>query len=128
MPVYEFKCENCESIFEVTCLIKERNEPRACPECSSENTERVISLCSFVLKGDGWPGKNLKVRSQMQAKNRRLDSKKRDMKGDGMIPQLAPNVGGERTDSWDEAKKLAASKGKDTSSYEPYVQKEKKTE
>jgi len=126
MPVYEFKCKDCEAPFEVTCSVKERKDPRECPECSSKNTEKVISLCSFVLKGDGWPGKNLRVRSQMSAKNRRLDGKKREMKGDGMVPKLSPNVGGEMVKSWEDAKKLASSKGKETSSYEPYVRKEQK--
>ena len=39
---------------------------------------------------------------------------------------LAPNVDGERVDSWSDAQKLAKSKGKSAESYEPLVQKEKK--
>lgn len=125
MPMYEFRCNECENLFTVTCSVKDRIQPRKCPECSSTNTEKIISLCSFILKGDDWPGKNLRVRSQMSSKNQRLDEKKKEMKGDGMVPKLVPNVNGERTDSWEEAKKLAASKGKDTTSYDPYVKKEK---
>ena len=81
---------------------------------------------NFVLKGDAWAGKNLTLLKQMDDKNARLDrkqeEKKRDLKG---MMRLAPNVGGERVDSWSEAAKLAASRGKDTSSYEPMVRKEK---
>jgi hypothetical protein len=78
------------------------------------------------LKGDSWAGKNMTLLSQMNAKNERLDrkqeEKKRDLKG---IMRLAPNVGGERVDTWSEAARLAASRGKDVSSYEPMVRKEK---
>jgi hypothetical protein len=42
-----------------------------------------------------------------------------------MVPSLAPNVDGERTDSWSDATKLAKSKGKDTSGYEKYARKER---
>jgi hypothetical protein len=58
----------------------------------------------------------------MAAKNRRLDAKQRERPSP---VTLAPNVGGEQTDTWAEAQKLAASKGKDTTSYEPLVTKEK---
>ena len=49
------------------------------------------------------------------------------MKRDGPGITLAPNVSGERVESWADAQKLAASKGKDTSSYESLVRKERST-
>lgn len=124
MPVYEFKCSDCEALFEVACTIAERKLPRDCQECGSGNTEKIISHCSFVLKGDDWPGKNFKIKGQMASKNQRLDTKKRDMKGDGMIPKLTPNVDGEVVKDWGDAKRLAASKGKETTSYDNHIKKE----
>lgn len=88
---------------------------------------KLITPIGFVLKGDGWTGKNIRVKNQMREKNKRLKSKERDYKGDGMVPTLAPNVGGERVDSWSDAAKLAKSKGKDTSGYDKLARKESKS-
>ena len=51
MPIYEFSCPNCGHIFEdlvtfsCVCLL--------CPRCQTES-EKIISLSSFHLKGEGW--------------------------------------------------------------------------
>jgi hypothetical protein len=79
----------------------------------------------FVLRGDGWTGKNLKIKGQMARRRAKLAGKEREIKNDGPGVRLAPNVGGERVDSWAEAKRLAKSKGKDTSSYDGMVRKER---
>jgi putative FmdB family regulatory protein len=51
MPIYEYCCKNC-GVFEVTQRITE-NPLAACPTCEGE-VHRLISLTSFVLKGNGW--------------------------------------------------------------------------
>jgi len=84
----------------------------------------VITVPFINFAGDGWASKNNRVVKQMQAKNQRLASREREQKGDGVIPQLAPNVEGQRVDSWSEATKLARAKGKDTSGYEKQAHKE----
>ena len=61
----------------------------------------------------------------MATKNRRLDAKTEEMKRDAPGVSLVPNVGGERTDSWAEAGRLAASQGKDPSGYEAKAKTEK---
>jgi hypothetical protein len=60
----------------------------------------------------------------MAEKNRRLDQKQAERKREAPGVRLAPNVEGERVGSWSEAKKLAESKGKDGSTYEPMIRKE----
>jgi len=127
MATYPYECDDCDHYFEFEMSMKEYDSKGTypCPACDSKNTRRVITAPYINFAGDGWTGKNLRIRGQMQKKNERLDAKQREMKGDGMIPQLAPNVGGERVDSWTEASKLAKSKGKDTSGYEKYAHKEK---
>jgi len=126
MPVYEFSCLECKELFEVTCPMADRTLPRRCPICNSENTQKIISLCGFVLKGDDWPGKNIRINGQMASKNRRLHRKKIEMKGDKTVPKLIPNVDGERVNNWSEAKRLASSKGKETSSYDSHIRGEEK--
>ena len=52
MPLYDFKCTECEHIFEELASISETSDP-PCTECGSE-TEKLIGLSSFRLKGEGW--------------------------------------------------------------------------
>ena len=122
MPVYEYECPKC-GVFERVLKMCEANEPQAC-ECGEE-AKKIISKTGFVLKGDSWPGKAARVRGQMEKKNRKLGTKQDERLRDQPPVTLAPNVDGERTGSWAEAKKLAKSKGKDTSTYDPMVRKEK---
>ena len=51
MPLYDFKCTECEHVFEI---IQKYTDPHPkCEECG-EPTIRIISSTSFALKGDGW--------------------------------------------------------------------------
>jgi len=54
MPVYEFVCNKCGKQYECERSISKRNMLSICPSCGSENTRRVPSVASFVLKGTGW--------------------------------------------------------------------------
>jgi putative FmdB family regulatory protein len=123
MPIYEFECE-CEKHFDVHLAIADRDTPQTCPVCESGNTKRIIADVNFVLRGDDWPGKAIRINNQMAKKNSKLQIKSDEMKKDEPLMTLAPNVDGERTDSWEDAQKLAGDKGKDTSSYDSYVRKE----
>ncbi len=51
MPLYEFKCRKCSSIYE-----KLQTFEAEAPRCASddEKTDRIVSRSSFVLKGPGW--------------------------------------------------------------------------
>ena len=44
MPLYEYKCLACERQFEL--LILRASQTVACPACSSESVERLLSLFS----------------------------------------------------------------------------------
>lgn len=127
MAIYDYRCPGCDHEFEVSCPLSEWDKPRECPQCSHSPATKIFkSAPSVVLKGDGWAGKNLRIKSQMEKKNRDLDKRMEDRKRDAHV-RLAPNVDGERVGSWSEAKQLAKDKGKNTSTYEPYVRKEKST-
>ena len=126
MPTYEYKCEKCGHRFERLLRISQYKEPQACPECGHSPAKKQVSMGSgFILRGDGWAGKNNRIMGQMRRKNQRLKGKVDEWKRDSG-PTLAPNVGGERTESWADASKLAASQGKDTSGYDKLARKEKK--
>jgi putative FmdB family regulatory protein len=52
MPIYEYKCNNCQRVIEVMQKFSDKPLTR-CPACSGRIT-RIISNCSFHLKGTGW--------------------------------------------------------------------------
>ena len=51
MPLYEFKCKECEHVFEE---IQKYTDPNPQCEKCDEGTEKFISQTSFVLKGSCW--------------------------------------------------------------------------
>lgn len=120
MPSYSYKCQSCEAVFEKTVARSECAQPQTC-SCGG-SAPRVLGDIGFVLKGDGWVGKNQRLKGQMGRKNSRLDAKSRERRHDAPGVRLVPNVGGERVDSWDEAAKLAKSKGLDDTSYTQMAQ------
>jgi putative FmdB family regulatory protein len=50
MPVYEFKCSKGHITEE---LVKMGTKSTRCPKCS-KRAKKIISQCSFELKGGGW--------------------------------------------------------------------------
>jgi putative FmdB family regulatory protein len=124
MPIYEYQCVACDDQFDRMLPIACYKDPQDCPECGGA-TKRLVSAVNFNLTGDGWASKNGRIKKQMAEKNRRLDAKQAEMKRDAPGMTLAPNVEGERVDTWSEAASLAKSKGKDSSGYEKRASKEK---
>ena len=50
MPIYEYYCESCDREFET--LVFRSSDPVACPTCSTENVQRVLSVFGFKSGGD----------------------------------------------------------------------------
>lgn len=125
MPEYAYRCGSCSTGFIRSLPMSMRNEPQPCPSCQSSETEKVVAGgVGTVLRGDGWVGKNIKVKEQMADRRERVGRREAELKRDGPQFKLAPNVGGERVDSWNEAAKLAASQGKDTALYDQRARQE----
>jgi len=122
MPTYTYKCISCDATFERVVSFERAKDPQAC--ACGQQAERTLAGMNFLLKGDDWAGKNIKIRGQMDNKNRVLDAKQAEQKRHFQSMQLAPNVDGERVDTWADAKKLASERGKATSTYDTLVQRE----
>jgi len=126
MPFYEYACDDCEVVFDVRKPVAKHDEPEMCPKCGEE-ARKVITGCGVIFKGDDWASKNNRVKSQMKDSRRKAGIRQESKVRDGGLSggKLVPNVDGERVGSWDEAGKLATSKGKDASGYKRMAAKEK---
>jgi putative FmdB family regulatory protein len=51
MPVYEFACKHCGELTED--LVRMGTKSIKCPKCQHK-AEKILSRCSFELKGGGW--------------------------------------------------------------------------
>ena len=51
MPIYEYRCLNCDNLFEE--LHKRNADAPQCPVCHGQ-VQRIISPVSFRLKGHGF--------------------------------------------------------------------------
>ena len=59
MPIYEYECTKCTKTIEV--LQSFNDLPlKTCDSCHEESLRKVITGCSFRLKGANWPSKQIK--------------------------------------------------------------------
>lgn len=126
MPTYEYQCTACENEFDVVLRMADYDLPQNCPECKEGPAKKLISKgVGLIFSGDNWVSKNNRVEGQMAQKNKNQAKRQEEKKRAGTGMTLAPNVGGERVDSWSEASKLAASQGKNTDAYDKKARVEK---
>ena len=52
MPIYEYQCKKCESVFEILQGFNDKPATK-CEECGGR-LKRLISVSAFHLKGSGW--------------------------------------------------------------------------
>jgi len=53
MPIYEYKCESCNNVFECKFSIKSDSATTICTKCKGIG-KKIPSLAAFHLKGKGW--------------------------------------------------------------------------
>ncbi len=58
MPLYEYRCDNCERRFELLRPMSQADSVAACPYCAAPAVRRTISLFAAVSK-DGGGGSRL---------------------------------------------------------------------
>jgi predicted nucleic acid-binding Zn ribbon protein len=54
---YEFLCDECELIYEVQASIRDGPPEVICEECEQKCHQNYG--CNFILKGNGWPSKDI---------------------------------------------------------------------
>ncbi len=54
MPLYDYQCKHCKTVFEVRASFKEKEaglKPE-CPHCQSKETRQLLSSGLFLRRGD----------------------------------------------------------------------------
>lgn len=92
MPIYEYRCKECSSVFEE--LIKMSDPTPPCPSCGDEEVTKLMSQTTFHLKGTGWyvtdygksgsPGGDASESSSASANDGPKESKKESKKDSGV--------------------------------------------
>ncbi len=49
MPIFEFKCSDCEEFFETLFMSGDSEKEIACPKCKSTAAERVVSSVNYAM-------------------------------------------------------------------------------
>ncbi|MBW2593297.1 MAG: zinc ribbon domain-containing protein [Deltaproteobacteria bacterium] len=49
MPIYEFKCRDCDKYIEILVINKDEEIEMKCSDCGSMNLERILSSTSHVM-------------------------------------------------------------------------------
>lgn len=63
MPIYEFKCSECEEFFELLVMNNDEVE-LSCPKCKSEAFQRVLSTTNYSMgSGSGGGGVSAQTRN-----------------------------------------------------------------
>lgn len=56
MPIYEYRCGQCEKHFDATQSVHVRVEDTVCPHCHAQSATRLLSSCTTQVKGTRKPG------------------------------------------------------------------------
>ena len=50
MPLYDFRCSSCQTVFEQRLSLAALDQPVRCPECGAA-AERLVSLPAGLVRG-----------------------------------------------------------------------------
>lgn len=79
MPIYEYKCDECDHRLEILQKISDDPET-TCPECGKEGLRKLISAVAFKLKGTGWYETDFKdkkpKKDEKSSSNKKSETKK----------------------------------------------------
>ena len=66
MPIYEFKCSDCEEFFEVLVMKSDEEHEIKCPKCSCHAVERVVSATNYAMGHSASSGGQAKGASKQE--------------------------------------------------------------
>jgi putative FmdB family regulatory protein len=69
MPVYEYKCQQCNADFEIVQSIKD-DPVEKCSLCGGKLRKLISKNTNFVLKGSGWYATDYKNKGNKKNTNK----------------------------------------------------------
>ncbi len=51
MPLYEFRCKQCDTVFEQLCRMDENGRGVKCPKCGARGARRLMSVFAARVAG-----------------------------------------------------------------------------
>lgn len=58
MPIYEFRCDSCQQVFEHLAMGQGDGFEAKCPHCGGKELSRVMSSCASVVSGSAGGGES----------------------------------------------------------------------
>lgn len=86
MPIYEYLCKDCNRVTEDFMENMDPKKYVKCQHCGRRATKMIGNSGGFILKGPGWPGKELtmgEVEHQEKKREQEFNRKRRDLRKDG---------------------------------------------
>jgi len=128
MVRYDYECPTCGLIKEEMHSMNE-SPVYYCPRCrengSEVRLERQFSLgAGFIIRG-GTEASHWKEKRVRMERRKDLGVKQIERYGSGQ--RIQPNVAGVEVDSWSDAAKMAKEAGLNADTYQPMIDKEKRT-
>ncbi len=53
MPIFEFKCQDCDEYMEILVMNKQEEVEMTCSQCGSGKLERILSSTNHTVTGGG---------------------------------------------------------------------------
>ena len=78
MPIYEYECVDCGEHFEIIQKFNDR-PINSCPSCSGK-IRKLVSNCSFQLKGSGWYVTDYAKKSEKTSEKKKNNIEGKDKK------------------------------------------------
>jgi putative FmdB family regulatory protein len=104
MPIYEYRCEQCEHQQEHLQKVSERPLTK-CPACGKKAYKKLLSAAGFHLKGSGWYATDFKTSGKKPAE-KKVDLKT-DSKSESKSESKTESKSESKTESKPETKKAA---------------------
>jgi len=89
MPTFDYQCSSCKNLQEEFHSISATPDVK-CEECGAKCEKIFTATENFILKGGGWPSKDMKEKRQMTEKNSRMKGKMKEREHAG---EAVRNIG-----------------------------------